>query len=153
MKSTDLRIGNYVHGPMNEKHIHTEANIQRALRNKYHGTSKYVVENIYIFNHDWESDIFALKTNGYCYEVEIKISKADFFADLKKVKKHSILSTGKYNEGHGMRDHKFRPNKFYYCCPKGLIDVQDVPEYAGLLEVQEWGSCIEEIKKAPFIHK
>lgn len=43
------------------------------------------------------------------------------------------------------------PNRFYYACPKGLIDKKDIPEYAGLIYVDRYSFKI--IKKAPLIHK
>jgi len=43
------------------------------------------------------------------------------------------------------------PNKFFFACPEGLIKVEDVPEYAGLIYVNEFTSTV--IKQAPFIHK
>lgn len=44
------------------------------------------------------------------------------------------------------------PNKFYYICPKGVIPLEEIPEYAGLFYINE-NFHITEIKKAPFIHK
>jgi hypothetical protein len=44
------------------------------------------------------------------------------------------------------------PNKFYYCCPKNLIPVELIPEYAGLYYIDE-NMRVTEVKKAPFIHK
>lgn len=45
-----------------------------------------------------------------------------------------------------------RPNKFYYAVPEGLIQVEEVPVYAGLIWVTKEGGLIEK-KKAPYIHK
>lgn len=44
------------------------------------------------------------------------------------------------------------PHKFSYICPKNLIGVEEVPEYAGLYYVSDTG-LIREVKRAPFIHK
>lgn len=44
------------------------------------------------------------------------------------------------------------PNKFWYCCPEGVIPVNEVPEYAGLYYLSE-NMRMKVIKKAPFIHK
>lgn len=43
------------------------------------------------------------------------------------------------------------PNKFYYAAPPGLIKISEIPDYAGLIEVDENSSTI--VKKAPIIHK
>lgn len=45
-----------------------------------------------------------------------------------------------------------RPNYFYYAVPTGLINVEDVPEYAGLIYVNEKNG-ITIVKKAPQLHK
>lgn len=51
------------------------------------------------------------------------------------------------------------PNKFYYACPEGLIKLEELPTYAGLIYVEEYtnkfgiGYNIKEIKRAPFLHK
>ena len=48
------------------------------------------------------------------------------------------------------------PNNFWYVCPVGVIDIGDVPEYAGLIYVDNRDSRfigIDYIKKAPYLHK
>ena len=45
-----------------------------------------------------------------------------------------------------------RPNYFYYAVPEGLITEEDVPEYAGLIYVNEY-QVLSVIKKAPCLHK
>ena len=45
-----------------------------------------------------------------------------------------------------------RPNYFYYATPPDLIKAEDVPEYAGLVYVDE-NEGIKTIKKAPCLHK
>lgn len=148
---------------------YSEEYIQKLLHHKYLSTAKYKINNVYLFRPDWESDFFLIqKSSGYCYEIEIKISKSDFKNDIKKVDKHSIIKTGLYKERRGKYDlnasgereltytytdkpWKLRPNKFYYCVPDGLIDVKDIPEYAGLQYVSK--NRITTIKEAPFIHK
>jgi hypothetical protein len=46
---------------------------------------------------------------------------------------------------------KPRPNKFFYCCPEGLIKKEEVPKYAGLIYIKNKNYRI--VKNAPFIHK
>lgn len=43
------------------------------------------------------------------------------------------------------------PNRFYFACPEGLIDVKDIPEYAGLIYVNDHSATV--IKNAPVLHK
>jgi len=49
-------------------------------------------------------------------------------------------------------DNKLIPNKFFYVVPKGLISKEEVPEYAGLIYVDEFGECTK-IKDGKFLHK
>lgn len=137
-----------------EDNKYTEETIQKALRHNFLNPNsvKYFTENLNIYN--WESDTIKFTKSGYVYEFEIKISKADFKNDFKnKKKKHSLLED-KNNEN------KDRPNYFYYVVPDGLINIEDIPEYAGLLYVHfitignnvPYSQFIE-VKKAPQLHK
>lgn len=45
-----------------------------------------------------------------------------------------------------------RPNYFYYAVPTDMIKTDDVPEYAGLIYVDEHGR-LSVVKKAPCLHK
>ena len=57
---------------------------------------KYIVENLYVF--DWESDMLIKTRSGYWYEVECKISFADFKNDFThKWQKHELLKTGEWH--------------------------------------------------------
>lgn len=153
-------------------------NVYRACRFHFR-THKHILFNSYLF--DWESDLFTLTKSGYSIEVEVKISRADFLADFKKVDKHLLLSShNKKHVRHRYRDYatdwgydgggKFHkldglacevsfcdpktkiPNRFYYACPSGLIKVDDLPPYAGLLWVDEKGH-VDQVKQAPLLHK
>lgn len=53
----------------------------------------YVLANTYVF--DWESDLFSITKTGTTYEIEIKISKADFKKDFGKIDKHFLLANHK----------------------------------------------------------
>lgn len=112
--------------------IATEQSILDRLRLGYMSNPAYVIANLFVFT--WESD-FLLKTkSGYWYEVEVKISRADFKNDRKhKSDKYDIL------EG---RKEGLRPNYFSYCVPKELLDsVRDlIPDYAGISVVDGYGN-------------
>ena len=45
-----------------------------------------------------------------------------------------------------------RPNKFYFCCPEGLIKESDLEPHEGLIYVLESGE-IKKIREAKFLHK
>jgi len=121
---------------------HTEKSMLKAVHNYFSTGYKYCIKNSFIFRYDWESDYFCINREGYAFEVEVKISKADFRNDIKK-EKHKLFGENLNN--------RLLPNKFYYAVPKGLIDEKDVPKYAGLIIVDGTHAIIQ--KRAPFIHK
>ena len=150
---------------------HSEKSIQLLLESRFSaGNIKYTVSNLYLFRYDWETDFLVVqRTSGYCYEIEIKVSRSDFFNDFKKIDKHSILKEGTYmkkkyryptdpvtgkrisEKYYSPEKWDYRPNKFYYCVPVGLIKKEEVPDYAGLMYVTPMG--IVTVKEPKFIHK
>ncbi len=66
--------------------------------------------------------------------IEIKVDKQDFIHDVMQFEKkqHDALRNS---------------TQFYYCCPKGLINSDEVPEKAGLMYAHE--KKIEIVKIAP----
>jgi hypothetical protein len=69
--------------------------------------------------------------------IEVKVSRSDFFADRKK--------SFRINPHKGMGDLR------YYCCPKGLIDKDEVPEGWGLIYIYPSGQI--RIVKNSNVHK
>lgn len=180
----------------------TEKLIQKALfRNFYSHQYKFV--NAFYFEN--ESDFLSFLPSGFCYEVEIKISRSDFKADFKKqkhviheangkkyytVKGREIYNqnpdwdfcknfpelvicedyTDRYSYNLNRRDlvrlrfsafssvdfREFKneklPNKFFYAVPAGLITKDEVPDYAGLLYINE-DLSVTKVKDGKFIHK
>lgn len=118
--------------------------IQRSLWTKFKNQD-YKLSNVFFFG--WECDFFTVSKSNYISEIEIKISKSDFKADFnKEVKrgllKHDILVDEKYT---------YKPNKFYFAAPKGLIDISDIPREYGLIEVANNRTRL--IREAKFLHK
>jgi len=163
----------------------TERSIQDYLLKKYQA-SKYHLLNAHVFQ--WECDYFHLTNTGYAVEIEIKISRADFKADFKKEKHRLFENMGRtwdkvYDSGNRYeflldkenpecryvtekgkevwRRRYHIPNRFYYCVPEGLVDVDEIPQYAGLLVIGEtsdhtWQEPyigVKQIKQAPLLHK
>ena len=130
--------------PLLTKEQVSEQLLQQYLRG-WKSNPKYIVENLYVF--DWESDMLIKTRSGYWYEVECKISFADFKNDFKhKWQKHELLKTG--DEKHR------RPNYFYYCVPWYLSGkvLPLLPDYAGLIVLTENGR-LNEVKRAPCMHQ
>jgi len=106
----------------------------------------YKLFNVYVFQN--ESDFLAVSKSGYVWEVEIKISRADFKNDFKKtnwngIKKHKVLTS---------ENSFLKPNKFCFAVPEGLIEKNEVPDYAGLIYVAKNKDC-QIIKQPKFLHK
>lgn len=77
------------------KELVSEQLLQKYLRG-WKSNPKFIVENLYVF--DWESDILIKTRSGYWYEVECKISFADFKNDFThKWQKHELLKTGEWH--------------------------------------------------------
>lgn len=123
--------------------IWTEERMQERLHN-FRSNPRYVLKNLFVFG--WESDLLFLSTSGIWTEIEIKVSRTDFLADLRnKTEKHDVLKD-KLN-------HR-KPNRFFYAVPEGLVQPEEVPEYAGLIWVTEWWFNVQTVKKAaPSLHR
>lgn len=129
--------------PLLTKEQVTEQLLQQYLRG-WKSNPKYIVENLYVF--DWESDMLIKTRSGYWYEVECKISLADFKNDFThKWQKHELLKTG--------GEHR-RPNYFYYCVPWYLSGkvLPLLPDYAGLIVLTEDGK-LKEVKRVYCLHQ
>lgn len=147
----------------------TESDIIKHVR-RFFATAEYELQNVFIW--DWESDYFCITASGYTIEVEVKISKSDFKADAKKAQKHFILKNamkemvtmpgqtfGNISQVYFIKPRT--PNKFYYCCPEGMIKPDEVPEYAGLLYYRQVPddknehtyNSIVQVHPAKFLHK
>lgn len=109
---------------------------------------RYLINNAYIFD-GWESDFITVTESMYVYEIECKMSKSDFQDDFNKKEKHLLLESSETDST------VLRPNKFYYCAPRGLIAGYEVPDYAGLMEVSRVDGVLQctTVKEAPFLHK
>lgn len=108
--------------------------------------AEYQLHNFYHF-YDGSNEIDLLYfKDGYSVELELKSDKQDFAEERFKVKKHEMLINA---------DERC-PNRFCYVAFEGVINKDDLPDYAGLIEIKilENGSMsIRTIKRPPLIHK
>lgn len=123
-----------------ERFEYTETSIQDGLRS-FMSSPRFFLRNMYVFG--WESDVLILTNSGYWYEIEIKISRADFhnYQKHKSQKFNFMADEGTWN----------KPHYFYYAVPEGIISPDEVPSFAGLIYMHR--SRPEVIKKAPRLHK
>ena len=98
-----------------------------------------------------ECDVISVSKSDYIYEYEIKISRQDFKKDFLKEKHNHILNEKFTYVRKG--EQLFRVcNYFNYVVPKDLISVEEVPEYAGLIYINE-DFTFEIVKKPKLLHK
>lgn len=87
--------------------------------------------NLIVPNISWgmgihECDLLVVTKAGYCYEVEIKVSKSDLIADLNKCHHHKSKLV----------------KKLYFAMPQNLDNCLDfVPANAGVLLVCDRNKC------------
>ena len=117
----------------------TEKDVQRVIAVQSPWLSKryeVMIPNCYT-KWDNEADLFAIRPSGLCDEIEIKVSKADFRLDEKKTVKVLTENSRRHNKipkRQAMQDGHMS-NYFWYAFPAGLIDFDDVPEWAGIIEI------------------
>lgn len=118
--------------------IHSEQSIQKILyawvKKKKKGI--YPLSSVYVYKYPkfkWESDFFYATKHMMSVEIEIKITRKDFRRDKQKVKKHDIMR--QIMDTDTSDQDIFVPNLFFYCAPEGVIPKDEVPDYAGLLEI------------------
>lgn len=121
----------------------TESRIQALLATKFGKTGSICVPNCGAFG--WESDLLRLTSRWLCAEYEIKVSRADFRADRAKKLKHLWLETRPSEAPQRC------PNYFWYAAPVGVIPVDELPAYAGLVEVVDRNLVVA--RKAPRLHR
>lgn len=94
----------------------------------------------------WECDMFSLTQAGMMVEHEIKLTVADFRADGKKAKgfyDKRDLPEAKFEERWEVTQRSKHeclaladpngPSRFFYVVPDGMVKVEEVPAWAGLL--------------------
>lgn len=74
----------------------TEKDLQQAVRRHFHN-HEYILVNSFVF--DWESDFFSVTKSGNVYEVEMKVTRADFRKDFEK-DKHLLFRSNSEGRSH-----------------------------------------------------
>jgi hypothetical protein len=134
----------------------TAKEVYKALR--WHFSDAWMhLQNSCVFG--WEADFLCWVDKKYWCEVEVKVSRADFKRDFThKPEKHRCLNLssdsacmnvlsagGEYEAWNTFKGtlvakgkatfikNQLIPNRFYFACPEGLIQPNEVPKYAGLI--------------------
>jgi hypothetical protein len=102
---------------------------------------EYKLNNTFVF--DWESDFFCRSKSGYYVEVEVKVSRSDFFVDFKK-EKHALFRDVHSKKTHSVERKGLKTGWGYGFEEAALIMKLDMP----YLDTQ-YGSKERVIRKGP----
>jgi hypothetical protein len=92
-----------------------------------------------------EADLVGVTAGRFVTEFEIKRYHADFKADFKKKQKHRHLQEG-----------KLPINQFYFVCPAGLIQPEEVPSMYGLIWIEKsepMNSTLKSVRSKKEVYK
>lgn len=98
-----------------------------------------------------ECDVISISKSNYIYEYEIKISRADYKKDFIKEKHMHIINEKPVYRRKGEIFY-YIPNYFNFVVPHDLISIDEIPEYAGLIYIND-DLTFEVIKKPKLLHK
>lgn len=94
-----------------------------------------------------EADLISVTKARYVHEVEIKRTREDFHRDFReKEEKHEALEQGyrRVKEWWSRPDETIvYANYFWFAAPVGVLEEDDIPEYAGFLEVRANARVVE----------
>jgi len=134
----------------------TEVEVQNLVWREYATSSNLVVipcSNVL----GWEADMLVVTRALLAHEFEIKLTRADFRADMGKEKwahfqafraGSMVLQVDRY----GFSARVLRPaNYFWYVCPPDLLVTADVPTFAGLAYATRDG--LRTMKKPERLHR
>lgn len=98
-----------------------------------------------------ECDVISVSKSDYIYEYEIKTSRADFKKDFIKEKHTHMINESSTKVVRGKKLYLL-PNYFTFVVPFGLVSEEEVPEYAGLMYMNDDSSFVI-VKKPKLLHK
>lgn len=123
----DLLIKNFAEKRLYVDRQQVDASKELKEHHWIRSTDKPHMQKQYVVN-DWGFDRVQLRTHRI-YDVYAPVSRIAY----------QVLAETKI------------PHQFYYAVPAGLLQLSEIPAYAGLIYVTD-GGC-EIIKKAPYMHK
>ncbi|MDX1532624.1 MAG: hypothetical protein R3230_00290 [Nitrosopumilaceae archaeon] len=140
----------------------TERDIQLLISDKFCFNKKHelIVPNITTLHDFWEADLVSMTKSFFLHEFEIKTTRSDW------LKEYRIIAEGR-NDGCKFRravalhkqfnsdtDLGSSPNYFWVCAPSGVVKDDELPSYAGMIEVYRFRKVdrLKIIKPAPRLH-
>lgn len=103
----------------------TARQVEIAVAEEFGWRKCDIVPNVYWgWGLNYEADLVVMRKSGWCLEIEIKVTRSDIKADLKKKRQHN--------------SNKFR--ELWFAVPKELADDPNIPERAGIIAVTKAGA-------------
>lgn len=118
------------------------------------------VPNITTCHEFWEADLLSMTKSGFLHEFEIKATRSDW-AKEKRIIENMLDDGCKLRRAQSLskqfsekEDLGISPNYFWLCAPSGVIWEEEIPDYAGVIEIYEFRQKhrIKIIKNAPRLH-
>lgn len=106
--------------------------IYKALY-RYYANYEYKLSNSYIYS--WESDFFGMSKAGYFLEVEVKVSRNDYFRDFIK-EKHRLFKACVSGESHYITSSS-RQGDFIGSYVSGTL-ISQYGEYSRMSTIHPW---------------
>jgi len=111
----------------------------------------------------WECDLAYLTKSGYLHEFEIKLTTSDFRKDAEKVESHpwnrrqrKALGLDLVTKHQRLAERRCVPNHFWFVTVPGVTTLDQIPEWAGWIEIEPrtsyWYSRQKVHKRAPKLH-
>lgn len=119
--------------------------VLNQLREYVSRPGQLMLANVFPLGYGWECDLIRI-TSAFCWsEYELKMTRSDYLRDFNKtlcvgherdggrwkrvvVAKHELLA-GNVND----ERIENRPKNFSFVMPEGMVDVQEIPEYCGVI--------------------
>ena len=123
--------------------------------NRFVPHTNFIGYNLFPLKSPWKSDRLSITKTLMYTEYEIKLTKQDFHNDFKKVSckysnginKHEYYAEDQFRKWRG--EEIPRPKYFYFVTPKDLLDLSEIPDHCGLLELGSYKLRVK--KKAPVL--
>lgn len=145
-----------------------EIDVVMALANHGDHIRRYelMLPNVYV-QHDSEADLFAIRRSGLCDEFEVKVNRADFLKDKKKMVCYRELLYEEWKDKNwSWKDRYKQPNYkpkyealvdgdmcvnyFWYVVIEGIASEDEIPDWAGFITIGERGLKI--VKSPKHLH-
>ena len=116
----------------------TERRIQRAIFRARLSQCRFMLPNFTPIG--WhECDMWLVTKAGFAHEYEIKLSVADFLADAAKLEGWPSMRRNGYAPARTKHERLAAgdtagPIQFWYVAPEGVLAVEQMPTWAGLIE-------------------